>query len=133
MQRTKLVLKYVFAAFFVLAGFNHFINTAFYVKIMPPYLPWHLPFVYLSGFLEIVLGLLLLLPKFVRIAGWGLIALLIAIFPANIHMAVNHQLYPEYSSTVLWLRLPLQIVLIAWAYWYTTPVIQRTSSGEAAT
>lgn len=120
MQRIKLSLKYVFAAFFVLAGFNHFINTAFYTNIMPPYFPWHLPFVFLSGFLEICLGLLLLIPKFARIAGWGLIALLIAIFPANVHMAINHQLYPEYSSTLLWLRLPLQLVLVAWAYWYTS-------------
>lgn len=132
MQRTKLFLKYVFAVFFVLAGFNHFINTAFYVKIMPPYLPWHLPFVYLSGFFEIGLGILLLVPKFTRLAAWGLIALLIAVYPANIHMAINHQLYPEYSSMVLWLRLPIQIVLVAWAYWYTAPVIQNINGGKAA-
>lgn len=133
MPRIKLTLQYVFAAFFVLAGLNHFINTAFYMKIMPPYFPWHSPLVYLSGFLEIGLGFLLLIPKFARVAGWGLIALLVAIFPANIHMAINHQLYPEYSSMALWLRLPLQIVLIAWAYWYTSPVVQKAKGGKAVT
>jgi uncharacterized membrane protein len=124
MQKTKIILKYVFAIFFVLAGLNHFINSGFYLKIMPPYLPWHLFLVYLSGLCEIGLGLLLLIPKFTFLAGWGLIALLLAVFPANIHMAVNHQLFPEFNPTVLWLRLPLQFVLIAWAYWYTKPFIK---------
>ena len=116
----------------MLAGFNHFINTAFYLKIMPPYLPWHLLLVYLSGFLEVVLGILLLIPKFTRVAAWGLIALLVAVFPANLHMAVNHELYPEHSVMALWLRLPLQIVLMAWAYWYTLPVVRRGRGGEVA-
>ena len=92
MQRIKLILKYLLAAFFVLAGLNHFIKPDFYLKIMPPYLPWHLLLVYLSGVVEIVLGLLLLLPKFTRAAAWGLIALLVAVFPANIHMAFNQEL-----------------------------------------
>ena len=119
MRRIKLVLKYIFALFFVLAGLNHFRNPDFYVKIMPPYLPWHLFLVYLSGFFEIALGVLLLIPRQQRIAAWGLIALLVAVFPANIHMAVHAELYPEFSPTTLWARLPLQAVLIAWAYWYT--------------
>jgi uncharacterized membrane protein len=130
MQKIKLILKYVLAIFFICAGINHFVNGAFYLKIMPPFLPWHLPLVYLSGFLEIALGLLFLIPKFTQIAAWGLIALLIAVFPANIHMAINHQLYPEYSVMALWLRLPLQVVLIAWTCWYTLPTVQR--GGEAA-
>jgi uncharacterized membrane protein len=106
---------------FVLAGLNHFVNPGFYMKIMPPYLPWHLPLVYLSGLFETALGVLLLIPAFTRAAAWGLVALLIAVFPANIHMAVNPQLYPDLTHTALWLRLPLQAVLIAWAYWYTRP------------
>jgi len=130
MQRIKLILKYLLAAFFVLAGLNHFIKPDFYLKIMPPYLPWHLLLVYLSGVVEIVLGLLLLIPKFTRAAAWGLIALLLAVFPANIHMAINQELYPEYNAAALWLRLPLQLVLIAWAYWYTLPVAQRERGGS---
>jgi len=121
MRRIKLVLKYLFALFFVLAGLNHFMNHDVYVKIMPPYLPWHLFLVYLSGFFEITLGALLLIPRQQRLAAWGLIALLVAVFPANIHMAVNAEMYPAISPAALWARLPLQGVLIAWAYWHTRP------------
>jgi len=119
MKKLKTILKYVFAVFFIAAGLNHFINPALYLKIMPPYLPWHLFLVYLSGFFEIIFGVMLLIPKLIRIAGWGLILLLIAIFPANIYMATNPQLFPHIPFTALILRLPLQFVLIAWAYWYT--------------
>lgn len=124
-RRVKLVLRYLMAIFFVAAGLNHFLNPAFYLKIMPPYLPWHLFLVYLSGVSEIVLGGLLPIPRFTRAAAWGLIALLIAVFPANIHMAVNPELFPEYSRTMLWLRLPLQLVMIAWAYWFSRPIRMR--------
>jgi uncharacterized membrane protein len=110
--------------FFVLAGLNHFINPDFYLKSMPAYLPWHLFLVYFSGFFEIALSVLLLVPNFTRIAAWGLIALLIAVFPANIQMATNPQLYSDINPLALWLRLPLQAVFIAWAYWYTRPVNQ---------
>jgi uncharacterized membrane protein len=119
MRLFKLVLRYVFALIFVLGGLYHFINPAFYLRIMPPYLPWHQFFVYLSGFIEIALGLLLLVPKYTRPAAWGLVALLIAVFPANIHMAMNPQLYTDIQPLALWLRLPLQGVLIAWGYRYT--------------
>ena len=125
MRKLKLIFQYLLAVFFVLAGFNHFISPAFYLKMMPPYLPWHLLLVYLSGVFEIALGILLLLPKCTHIAAWGLVALLIAVFPANIHMAVHHDLFPEYRVMTLWLRLPLQLVMIAWAYWYTLPVGRR--------
>ena len=128
MQKLKPIIRYLLAAFFVLAGVNHFINPDFYLKIMPPYLPWHLLLVYLSGFLEIALGILLLIPKFTHIGAWGLIALLIAVFPANIHMAVNHELFPEYAAMTLWLRLPLQFVLMALSYWSTLPVVPRKRS-----
>jgi uncharacterized membrane protein len=130
--KLKLVLKYLFAAFFVVAGVNHFINPAFYLKIMPPYLPWHLTLVYLSGVCEIALGLLLFVRKFTRAAAWGLVALLVAVTPANVHMAINHGLFPEYSVAVLWLRLPLQLVLMAWAYRYTLPVVHGPGGDEVA-
>lgn len=89
------------------------------MRMMPPYLPWHLFFVYLSGLAEIALGLLLLVPRFDRLAAWGLIALLVAVFPANVHMAIRPELFPEFHTVLLWFRLPVQAVLIAWAYWYT--------------
>jgi len=131
MQNIKVILKYLFAASFVLAGLNHFIDPDFHVKIMPLYLPWHLPLVYLSGVVEIALGVLLLIPILTRVAAWGLIALLVAVFPANIHMAINHELYPAYSVTALWLRLPFQIVLMVCAYWYTVPVSRRGKGSDA--
>ena len=125
MRLLKIVLKYLICVFFLLAGINHFINPDFYLKIMPPYLPWHLFLVYLSGFFEIALGGMILVPALTRVAAWGLITVLIAVFPANIHMAVNPGLYPDLSPIALWLRLPLQGVLIAWAYWYTRPDVAR--------
>jgi uncharacterized membrane protein len=122
MQTLKLILKYLLAIFFILAGLNHFLHTDFYVRIMPPYLPRHLLLVYVSGVFEITLGAAVVVPGLTRPAAWGLIALLIAVFPANIHMALNPDLFREFNPVMLWLRLPLQAVLIAWVYWYTRSV-----------
>ncbi len=119
MSTIKVILKYLLAFGFVLAGINHFINHDFYLKMMPSYLPAHLFLVYLSGVFEIALGVLLLIPKFTRLAAWGLIALLIAVFPANIYMAQHAEMFSEFSQTALYLRLPVQIILIAWAFWFT--------------
>ena len=121
MRRIKTVSRIILGVLFVLAGMNHFVNTAFYLGIMPPYLPWHLALVYLSGVAEVGLGGLLLIPRWSAPAAWGLIALMVAVFPANLHMALHAGLYPWASVTGLWLRLPLQGVLIAWTYWYTRP------------
>ena len=119
MRRVKLILKWLLAIAFVLAGINHFLNPAFYLQMMPPVLPAPLFLIYLSGVFEIALGILLLVPKFTRFAAWGLIALLIAVFPANIYMAMNPQIFPEFSSTAIYARLPLQLVLIALMFWFT--------------
>ena len=102
-----------------LAGINHFLNAPFYLKMMPPYLPWHLTLVYVSGVCEIALGLLLLQPRFTKMAAWGLILLFIAVFPANLYMTMNPQLYPEINPAALYWRLPFQPIFIAWAYWFT--------------
>jgi uncharacterized membrane protein len=88
------------------------------MKIMPPYLPWHRSLVFVSGVAEIGLGALLLVPKFSAIAAWGLIALLIAIFPANVYLYQHQEILPA-SPTLHLLRLPLQGVLILWAWAYT--------------
>ena len=113
MRVFKAVVRVVFGAFFVLAGVTHFTNRDFFVSIVPPYLPWHEALVYVSGVAEILLGGLLLLPSSSHLAAWGLIALLIAVSPANIHMLVHHELYPTTSLTALWIRLPLQGMMIA--------------------
>ena len=119
MRFCKGLMKWLLGLLFVLAGVNHFLRPDFYTGIMPPYLPWHRELVFLSGVCEVTLGVLLVVPRFTPLAAWGLIALLIAVFPANVHMALHPTLYPEFSPLVLWLRLPLQGVLIAWAYWFT--------------
>jgi uncharacterized membrane protein len=119
MKRFRAAMKVLMAILFIAAGINHFRNPQLYLRIMPPYLPWPMFLQYLAGFFEFVLGLLLLFPKYTRLAAWGLIALLIAVYPANIHMAVNMHLYPELPAWYHWVRLPLQFVLIAWAWWFT--------------
>ena len=126
MNRLKHISRWLYGLFFIVAGANHFLNTLFYVSIMPPYLPWPVALVYVSGVAEIGLGGLLLFERWSRLAAWGLIALLIAVFPANVHMAVHPELYSWASSLGLWLRLFLQGILIAWAYWYTRPQYTRT-------
>jgi uncharacterized membrane protein len=119
MQQFKVVSQYLLGGAFILAGINHFLNSGFYLHIMPTYLPWHLFLVYLSGVFEILFGVLVFVPKLTKLAAWGLILVLIAIFPANLHMALNPEDFSAIPSSLLWLRLPLQVVLIAWAYWHT--------------
>ena len=113
------MLRWLLGVLFVAAGANHFVNADFYVRIVPPYLPWHPELVYVSGAFEILLGALLLVRAWSGAAAWGLIALLIAVFPANLHMALHPDLYPDIPPAALWMRLPLQGVLIAWAFWFT--------------
>jgi uncharacterized membrane protein len=109
------------ALFFILAGANHFANTDFYLRLMPDYLPAHLELVYVSGLFEIAGGVGVLVPYFRSIAGCGLVALLVAVYPANIHMALHPELFPEFSRSALYGRLPLQFALMAWAYWASRP------------
>jgi uncharacterized membrane protein len=110
--------KWAFAALFVAGGIGHFAATDFYVKMMPPYLGLHRPLVLLSGLIEIVLGIMLLVPQTSRFAAWGLVALLVAVFPANLHVYRHQELFPL-PPVVHALRLPLQGVLILWALVYT--------------
>lgn len=119
MHIIKKILKWLLAIAFIFAGTNHFLNPDFYMRIMPPYLPWHLFLVYLSGVIEIWLGIFLLIPKFSRLAAWGIILFLLAVFPANIYMAMNTELFTDFNPTLIYLRLPLQFVIIAWAFWFT--------------
>ncbi len=114
----RLTLKFCFALGFVAAGANHFLHTALYVRIMPPILPVPTALVYVSGVCEMGLGALLL-TRWQRIAAWGLIALLIAVFPANLQMALHPGLFPQIPAAVQWARLPFQALFIAWAYAYT--------------
>ena len=105
--------------FYISAGIMHFMRPEYYTLIMPPYLPWHLELVYISGICESLFGILLIPNKSRRIAAWFIIALLIAVFPANIQMTIN---YANEHNPDLWIsivRLPIQILLIWWAWVYT--------------
>ncbi len=115
--------------FYVGAGILHFTSPGFFVAIMPPYLPWHLELVHLSGLFEIALGLAVLPVATRAIAGWGLVALLIAVYPANIHMALNPERFVEAGTSIgfIYARLPFQFLFMFWAWWATRP----ESSGKA--
>ena len=120
METLKSVLRYVLGILFVLAGINHFVSPEFYIPIMPDYLPWHEELVFLSGVAEIVAGILVAIPATQRIGAWAIIAILVAVFPANIHMAMNPEEFSGYAaSTALYIRLPIQLIPAIWAYWYT--------------
>lgn len=109
------------ALFFTAIGVAHFTNASFFVAIMPPYVPAHLLLVYLSGVFEILGGAGLLVAATRRFAGLGLMALLAAVYPANIHMALNPELFPDMSPAALYARLPLQFVFAAWVWWAIRP------------
>jgi uncharacterized membrane protein len=120
MKNLNTASKFLLAALMVGVGTMHFVQTDFFTRIMPPYLPWHRELVYISGVFELALGLLLLAPWTSQLAAWGIIALLIAVFPANIYLDQHQELLPA-SPTAHFLRLPLQAVFIVWAYWHTKP------------
>ena len=104
---------------YIWIGISHFYNTAFFLKIMPPQFPFHLASVYVSGFFEVVFGIGILFEITRRYASWGIILLLIAVYPANIYLAFNEEAQQAIgisSFLASWVRLPIQFVLIALAY-----------------
>jgi len=123
--KLKRPLLYVMAPLYVVAGVMHFVVPQLYVQIVPPSLPAPLALVYLSGLAEVAVGVGLLVPRTRRYAAWATIALLLAIFPANVYMATSGVVVSgipgsgDPAAFVRWGRLPLQGVLILWAYWYT--------------
>lgn len=109
------------ALFMIAMGVGHFVLTKWFVMAMPPYLPWHRELVLVSGVFEIAGGVGLLIPRLRRAAGWGLVALFVAVFPANIHMAMDPVQFggEPIAPWIWWARLPLQAPLIAVAWWMT--------------
>jgi uncharacterized membrane protein len=123
MTWTKSISMYVLAIFMIGAGTMHFVKPNFFLRIVPPYLPLPEVLVFVSGICEIVLGVLLLVPRYSHLAAWGIIALLIAVFPANVHLFQNQDIVPAPPAVHL-IRLLLQGVFILWAYWHTRTVRQ---------
>jgi uncharacterized membrane protein len=109
--------RWALAVFFVVAGLNHFRDPAFYLSMMPPVLPFPGVLNVLAGVFEILGGIGVLVPRTQRFAGWGLIALLIAVFPANIYAALNGSIAGlDAPSWTLWARLPFQALFLAWVW-----------------
>jgi uncharacterized membrane protein len=119
-------LRWLAAVFFVVAGAFHFLKPDMYLQIMPPYFPVPQLLVAVSGVAEIAGGIGLLVRPLQRAAGWGLIALLIAVFPANIYM-MQHPAQFHIAPWILWARLPLQVGFVAWV-WFAA--IQRSPSKQ---
>jgi uncharacterized membrane protein len=117
-RRWRFPLRWLAAVSLVAAGLNHFVSPTFYRRIVPPFLPAPRLLVAISGVCEIAGGFGLLVRPLRRSAGWGLIALLVAVFPANIYMAVDpiQTADGRIPAWLLWLRLPLQAVFIAWVW-----------------
>lgn len=110
---------YTMAAVYIFAGLNHFISPKLYLRIMPNYLPWHQTLNILSGLAEILLGIGLLIPHTREGSAWGIIILLIAVFPANIEQVRRKEARLGLPLWAVLLRLPLQFGLIYWAWLYT--------------
>jgi len=108
--------RWILSVFFILAGANHFLNPAPYLSMMPSYLPWPIELIWLSGVAEIMGGIGLIDPRTRVLAAWGLIALLVAVFPANLNVALHGWPGVNLSPLILWLRLPFQLVFIWWVY-----------------
>jgi len=118
-KKIKSISIYVMSFFYILVGLKHFQNPYWFVQIVPPPLPFKLEIVYLSGFIEIVFGVLILFKKFRFIIGWSLIALLIAVYPANIYLAMTNGVAMNTTPLIAWGRLPFQFIFIYLAYWHT--------------
>ncbi len=116
---SRRLFERLFALLFLAAGATHFLRPAGFVAIVPPYLPAPLLLVYLSGACELLLGGAVLLPRWQPLAAWGLVAYLVAVFPANVQMALHPGLHPAWTPFLRWARLPVQGLLIAWALSYT--------------
>jgi len=115
-------LKILLALAMISVGITHFVAPEGFVRIVPAYLPSPLALVYVSGFFEMAGGAGLLVPRTQRAAAWGLVALFVAVFPANINMAI-HQIQMNEASPIpvwaMWARLPFQALFVAWAWWLT--------------
>ena len=118
-KNIRLLSIIIMSIFYVSVGVNHFTIPEWFLQIVPPRLPYKLELVYISGFLEIILCVMLLIPATRFYAAWVLILLLIAVYPANIYLAQTNGAAMNTTPLVAWGRLPFQFVFIALAYWHT--------------
>tara|TARA_Y100001970_G_scaffold287215_1_gene411340 strand:+ start:856 stop:1266 length:411 start_codon:yes stop_codon:yes gene_type:complete len=122
MKRIKYITIIIMSFFYIWVGIKHFVDPEWFVHIMPPFLPFHYAAVYISGFFEILFGLGLLFAKSRYYAAWGLILLLIAVYPANIYLAFNEAPQKAIGISAFaasWVRLPIQFIFLGLAYWHS--------------
>ena len=115
----KFITILIMSCFYMNVGAKHFVEPEWFLQIMPPNFPHHYQAVYWSGFFELLFGFLLINPKTRFIAGWGIIFVMITVFPANLYLAVNDGAVMGISKELAWGRLPFQYVFIGLAYWHT--------------
>ncbi len=113
MKKISIILM---SLLYVVAGLYHFVNPGFYLKIMPRYIPFHLFFVYATGVIEIILGILILIRKYQKMAAWLIVLMLIAFLPVHVQMLMDTWISLNIKFIAAALRLPLQFVLIYWTY-----------------
>ena len=117
----KNISIYIMSLLYILVGVKHFSDPNFFLKIMPEYLNYHLELVYISGFFEILFGILLIFKKTRFFGAWGVFILLICVFPANIYLYNSEaaQIALDISKSQALIRLPFQIPLLILAYWHS--------------
>jgi len=114
----KFLTILIMSCFYMNVGVKHFVEPEWFLQIMPPNFPHHYQAVYWSGFFELLFGFLLINPYARFIAGWGIIFVMITVFPANLYLAVNDGAVMGISKELAWGRLPFQYVFIGLAYWH---------------
>lgn len=115
----KRISLYVMSTLYFLAGINHFIHPDFYIHIMPHWIPYHPEMIAISGVFEILFSLMLLFPKTRNLGAWGIILMLLVFFAVHIQMLVDWNMETSPPKWVLILRIPIQFVLLWWAYGFT--------------
>lgn len=127
----KTIFRYLLVAFFIFGGVMHFVNADFYLSMMPPYIPAHEFMVMLSGITEIVAGIMLAIPKTAKAGAWFIIAHLVIFFTVHIYMLQEADgVFVDVPNAGLWIRIPVQFLFIAWAFWFTRPNKSETSVAE---
>ena len=118
MDSKKLALIFVFG-WFLVGGIGHFVATKFFVSIVPPYIPWPLAAVYVSAVFELLGAFGVLIPATRRLAGLGLFLLTLSVTPANVHMWLHSDLFPDFPAWTYSVRLAIQVLLLACIWWST--------------
>ena len=126
----KNITIYIMSILYITIGIKHFIDVSYFVTIVPSYISWKKEAVIISGFFEILLGILLLFHKTRKLAAWGIILLLIAVFPANIYLYVSEipRDILNISKTDALIRIPFQIPLIIISYWHSKKIFSKIFS-----